>query len=159
MTVENISLSISTKECCRPRRGLNPLPPGQVSTHICNFYFHCDHICTPIFIYYYGRISTYFYALPQNVARVLCYTLRNFDCPSIRQRFHHLCPLNNTDTIRDIFTKLHTNVKHYETWLAYFWNFPINLEGFFLPERKCLIFCADCLLNLHEFPACSLGKK
>ena len=28
MTVENISWSISTKECCRPRRGLNPGPPG-----------------------------------------------------------------------------------------------------------------------------------
>ena len=28
MTVENISWSISTKECCRPRWGLNPRPPG-----------------------------------------------------------------------------------------------------------------------------------
>ena len=28
MTVENISWSISTKECCLPRRGLNPQPPG-----------------------------------------------------------------------------------------------------------------------------------
>ena len=28
MTLENISWSISTKECCRPRRGLNPRPPG-----------------------------------------------------------------------------------------------------------------------------------
>ena len=28
MTIENISWSISTKECCRPRRGLNPRPPG-----------------------------------------------------------------------------------------------------------------------------------
>ena len=27
MTVENISWSISAKECCRPRRGLNPRPP------------------------------------------------------------------------------------------------------------------------------------
>ena len=27
MTVENISWSISTKVCCRPRRGLNPRPP------------------------------------------------------------------------------------------------------------------------------------
>ena len=26
MTVENISWSISTKECCRPQRGLNPWP-------------------------------------------------------------------------------------------------------------------------------------
>ena len=28
MTVENISWSISTKECCRPRQGSNPRPPG-----------------------------------------------------------------------------------------------------------------------------------
>ena len=31
MTVENISWSISTNECCRPRRGLNPRPPGRQS--------------------------------------------------------------------------------------------------------------------------------
>ena len=30
MTVENISWSISMKECCRPRRGLNLLPYNQV---------------------------------------------------------------------------------------------------------------------------------
>ena len=28
MTVENISCSISMKECCRPRRRSNPRPPG-----------------------------------------------------------------------------------------------------------------------------------
>ena len=28
MTTENISRSISTKECCRPRRESNPRPPG-----------------------------------------------------------------------------------------------------------------------------------
>ena len=28
MTVENISWSISTKECCRPQRGSNPRPPA-----------------------------------------------------------------------------------------------------------------------------------
>ena len=28
MTVENISWSISTKECCRPQLGSNPRPPG-----------------------------------------------------------------------------------------------------------------------------------
>ena len=34
MTVENISWSISMKECCRPRRGSNPRPPGlQLDTH------------------------------------------------------------------------------------------------------------------------------
>ena len=31
MTIENISRSISTKECCRPLRGLNPRPPGRQS--------------------------------------------------------------------------------------------------------------------------------
>ena len=35
MTVENISWSISTKECCRPRRGSNPRPPGlQSDAHV-----------------------------------------------------------------------------------------------------------------------------
>ena len=28
MTIENISRSISTKECCGPQQGLNPRPPG-----------------------------------------------------------------------------------------------------------------------------------
>ena len=34
---------------------------------------------------------------------------------SVRQRFYHLCPLNNSDTVRDIFTKFHKNIKHYKT--------------------------------------------
>ena len=37
MTVENISWSISTKECCRPRRGLNPRPPGLQSEGASNW--------------------------------------------------------------------------------------------------------------------------
>ena len=37
MTVENISWSISTKECCRPRRGLNPRPPGLQSDGVSNW--------------------------------------------------------------------------------------------------------------------------
>ena len=37
MTVENISWSISTKECCRPRRGLNPRPPGLQSDDASNW--------------------------------------------------------------------------------------------------------------------------
>ena len=37
MTVENISWSISTKECCRPRRGLNPRPPGLQSDGASNW--------------------------------------------------------------------------------------------------------------------------
>ena len=37
MTVENILWSISTKECCRPRRGLNPRPPGLQSDGASNW--------------------------------------------------------------------------------------------------------------------------
>ena len=37
MTVENISWSISTKECCRPRWGLNPRPPGLQLDHPSNW--------------------------------------------------------------------------------------------------------------------------
>ena len=37
MTVENISWSISTKECRRPRRGLNAQPPGLQSDGASNW--------------------------------------------------------------------------------------------------------------------------
>ena len=45
MTVENISWSISTKECCRPRRGLNPRPPGLQSDGASNWATEADKIC------------------------------------------------------------------------------------------------------------------
>ena len=37
MTAENISWSLSTKECCPPRRGLNPRPPGLQSDGASNW--------------------------------------------------------------------------------------------------------------------------
>ena len=37
MTIENISWSISTKECCRPQQGLNPRPPGLQSDGASNW--------------------------------------------------------------------------------------------------------------------------
>ena len=37
ITVEKISWSISTKECCRSRRGLNPRPPGLQSDGASNW--------------------------------------------------------------------------------------------------------------------------
>ena len=37
MTIENISWSISTKECCWPRLGLNPRPPGLQSDSASNW--------------------------------------------------------------------------------------------------------------------------
>ena len=56
--------------------------------------------------------------------RVLCYTLRTFECLSVRpsvrpsvsqSAVEHSCPLHNFDTIRDNFTKLGTNINHDQT--------------------------------------------
>ena len=44
MTVENISWSISTKECGRPRRGLNPQPPGLQSDGASNWATEADEV-------------------------------------------------------------------------------------------------------------------
>ena len=46
MTVENISWSISTKECCRPRRGLNPRPPGLQSDGASNWATEASWFCS-----------------------------------------------------------------------------------------------------------------
>ena len=48
MTIENISWSISTKECCRPRRGLNPRPPGLQSDGAFNWATEAgEPVCVP----------------------------------------------------------------------------------------------------------------
>ena len=44
MTVENTSWSSSTKECCRPRRGLNPWPPGLQSDSASNWHTEAGYI-------------------------------------------------------------------------------------------------------------------
>ena len=51
---------------------------------------------------------------------VLCYTLRHFECLSVRlsvrpSAVYHSCQLHNFDTVRDNFTKLGTNIKHDQT--------------------------------------------
>ena len=55
MTVENISWSISTKECCRPRRGLNPRPPGLQSDGASNWATEAGNRWT------LARISTWYW--------------------------------------------------------------------------------------------------
>ena len=47
MTLENISWSISTKEWCRPRRGLNPRPPGLQSDGASNWANLLSRILSP----------------------------------------------------------------------------------------------------------------
>ena len=65
-------------------------------------------------------VSGLFYAPPQKVAGYDCYTLRTFECLSVRpsvrpSAVEHSCPVHNFDTVRDYFTKLGTNVKYDQT--------------------------------------------
>ena len=46
-TVENISWSISTKECCRPWWGLNTRPPGLQSDGASNWATEAGKFCVP----------------------------------------------------------------------------------------------------------------
>ena len=51
MTVENISWSISTKECCRPMRGLNPRSPGLQSDGASNWAIEAGSILLKSWLY------------------------------------------------------------------------------------------------------------
>ena len=74
MTVENISWSISTKECCRPRRGLNPGPPGLQSDGASNWATEAGYVAsaskhspemwadiTKTCLYNFDRLKPHFY--------------------------------------------------------------------------------------------------
>ena len=63
---------------------------------------------------------SYFLCPATKSGGVLCYTLRTFECPPVRpsvrpSALDHSCPLYNSDTVQDNFTKLGTNVKHDQT--------------------------------------------
>ena len=82
-----------------------------ISTHTCNrqYYFNTHHI------------KLYFLCHATKSGAVSCYTVRNFRCPSVRSSICPYCqcsiiscPLHNWYRW-DIFTKLHTNIKHHET--------------------------------------------
>ena len=58
ITVENISWSISTKECCRPRRELNPRTPGLQLDGASNWAteagsFQCKECLVSIYCYHF----------------------------------------------------------------------------------------------------------
>ena len=82
MTVENTSWSISSKECCRPRRGLNPRPPGLQSDG-----FSC------VFLNRYkkriGRVQNWFGATSKNNFVSLTAVLSIVPRPSVFNEFPH----------------------------------------------------------------------
>ena len=55
LTVENISWSLSTKECCRPRRGLNPRPPDLQSDGAANWATEAG--IHPVYNYMYLHVT------------------------------------------------------------------------------------------------------
>ena len=93
MTVENISWSISTKECCRPRRGLNPRPPGLQSDGASNWateapkvFVHAWwHQLVPKYLYMHGDINLsqsicwHFLVLCKVIEDILNMCLKKFD--------------------------------------------------------------------------------
>ena len=52
--------------------------------------------------------ETFLYSRPREV--ILCHALR----PSICLSVNFLCPLHNSDTLRDIFMKLGTSINHHQ---------------------------------------------
>ena len=71
--------------------------------------------------FFYQESKSFFLLCPATKSGgVLCYTLRTFECLSVRpfvrpSAVDHSCPLYNFDTVQDNFTKLGTNVKHDQT--------------------------------------------
>ena len=57
MTVENISQSMSTKVCCRPRRGLNPRPTGLQSDGASNWATEAGFVSLCMFVWMLFLIS------------------------------------------------------------------------------------------------------
>ena len=61
MTVENVSWSISTKECCRTRQGSNPRPPvswpGSENLPFPLFSYLCVCVCVCVCVCYYSQES------------------------------------------------------------------------------------------------------
>ena len=79
MTVENNPWSISTKECCRPRRGLNPRPPGLQSDGASNWATEAGRILNILI-----RIASVLRLSICTSRRFFEYTQHNF-CDKIRQ--------------------------------------------------------------------------
>ena len=67
MTVENVSWSISTKECYRPRRGLNPRPSGLQSDGASNWATEAGTI-----MYVYWKIFVHYARASSHIHINLC---------------------------------------------------------------------------------------
>ena len=78
---------------------------------------------------------THFYAPPPESGGVLCYTLRNFECPSVRpsvSAHHHSCIGNSSYSFRPILLKLYRCFKDgLKICILFFQNPEITFYHFF----------------------------
>ena len=86
---------------------------------------------------------SHFYAPPPESGGVLCYTLRNFECPSVRPSVsaHHLsCIGNSSYSLRPILLKLYRCFKDgLKICILFFsesWNYFLSLFPIFMPRHQ-----------------------
>ena len=116
MTVENISWSISTKECCWPRRGLNPRPPGLQSDGASNWATEAEesfHECNKQYKFNCGPAEPRYTKPMQTVTIQISWLLKkptdlDLHCLLLRMWFY----INNLDQV----IRLAENLK----WAWYF---------------------------------------
>ena len=145
MTVENISWSISTKECCRPRRGLNPRPPGLQSDGASNWATEAGNMKGGIVMQKKGHFSGLAWGATFSVFlwvfQLTCYCdhLLSVTCLSIRLCWRmYTCVFENYGHFSSIFQWdlfcRHTN------WLICVWKshtkYPFK-SNFWHPRVLC----------------------
>ena len=152
MTVENISWSISTRECYRPRRGLNPQPPGLQSNGASNW-------ATEDVLKGYKGYNAYIWAAPwENISSGHKQNTKTYPSLDIFQKVLYYCRtfISTQVRYRRAVTRpfVHLSVRPFvNNWLVSatpptvfgqsFWNFTNVLA------MACR--CAYCLLIILRF--------
>ena len=109
MTVENISWSISTKECCRPRQGLNPRPPGLQSDGASNWATETGHY-----------LEVKILSLPKHENLTISKKYQGKEeklLLRISSLFHNIFDTSLTPRVQ-----LHINLLNVVVWIIFFFN-------------------------------------
>ena len=83
----------------------------------------------------------------QKSGGVLCYTLWNFECPSVRQRPHHSSARNSSYSFRPILFKLYRRFKD-----------GLKICILFFQNPEIIFYYIFCIFNLDFFRALILQK-
>ena len=152
MTVENISWSISTKECCRPRRGLNPRPPGLQSDSASNWATEAGQKVLISFLFFHKNLGCGYSlqqlteVLPMSTNNIgFCGGIRNisawYSLLSGREKYFpgiytgkgllcYTCPINFYSKPEFLFMM---------NYLKYWWYWIVSTFGTFELLKSCFI--------------------